>query len=421
MTNNLQLTPISSNYKSILPKQIRQKSLPLKMKAWVTYRGGKTVLEEMPIPRMLPDDVLIEALWISICASDVNKFVGLVPGLIKTVFGHEFAGQIVAAGENVDKNLIGQTVVVEEHYPCLQCGNCKNGEFDRCEDEGFLGWYKSGNPDDWVRNGAFAEYVSIHHSCAKPTEGIENLDFFPSLAEPFGNAVKMGSIIREKCNGMPETIAVWGGCGAQALYMVPYLAHSGVKNFILIYKGTPAKLYMQEMVKSLDSKFFFVHSSDLESLNELKKSKTGDNGFVTIELTGSSSIQDSAVQYASPGGKIFYYGLPAGGKTVYIPGTEIDIFSFITGKSGFEQLSINGVKAYRVMGRNKKTWDTTIQVLKSDKQLLEYINKPLVLAGTTENLGNLVRYLISNGVRYNQKPYGPRPAKFALVNDEMML
>ncbi|UCB46570.1 MAG: hypothetical protein JSV25_03875, partial [Spirochaetota bacterium] len=141
---------------------------------------------------------------------------------------------------------------------------------------------------------------------------------------------------------------------------------------------------------------------------------------ISIHLTGNSSIQDSAVKYAYPGGKIFYYGLPKGGKPVYIPGTEIDLFSFITGKSGSDGLSLNGIRAYSVMGRDNKTWDTAIQVLKCEKQLLEYIKKPLVLAGTTQNLGDLVLYLVSHGVRYNQKPYGPRPAKFALVSETLI-
>ena len=90
-TSKLKLLPIGSNYKSLLPKYQISDPLPDKMRAWVTYKGGKTVLEEISLPKILPDDVLIEPLWISICASDVNKFVNLVADLEKTVFGHEFA------------------------------------------------------------------------------------------------------------------------------------------------------------------------------------------------------------------------------------------------------------------------------------------------------------------------------------------
>lgn len=419
-TSKLELIPIGSDYNSILPKHQIPDPLPKKMKAWVTYKERRTVLEEVPVPKMLPDDVLIEPLWISICASDVNKFVDLIGDLKKTIFGHEFAGRIVVVGENVDKNLIGQTVVVEEHYPCLECSSCLEGKFDRCQKEGFLGWYKSGNPKDWIRNGAFAEFVCIHQSCAKPTQGIEKLNFFPSLAEPLGNTVKMGRIVREKCGRVPETLAIWGGCGAQALYMVPYFTSRGVKNFVLIYRGKPAMMYMRRCVMDLDANFYFVNSDDYERLNRLKKELGQEDGFISIELTGQEKLQRMVIDYASPRGKIFYYGLPAGGKKVMIPGTNIDIYTFVTGRAGIKELNLNGVTGIRVMGRDNESWKETIEALKNNGQLRKEIMKPLVMAGTTENIGDLVDYLINRGVRYNQEPYGPRPAKFAIVSEKMM-
>jgi len=416
----LGLLPVGSDYKSILPEYLMPEPLPQRMKAWVTYRGGKTVLEEISLPRMLADDVLVEPLWISICASDVNKFINLTGDEKKTIFGHEFAGRVVAVGENVNQARIGQIVVVEEHYPCLECNLCLRGEFDECEKEGFLGWYESGNPEDWLRNAAFAEFVSIHESCLKLTQGIEKLNFFPSLAEPLGNAVKMGRIVKEKCGRMPETLLMWGGCGAQALYMVPYFVNKGVKNFVLIYRGKPAMMYMKRRVMDLHANFYFVTSEDQQELNLLKKELRQKDGFVSIELTGQEKLQKMVIEYASPRSKIFYYSLPQGGKKVMIPGTNIDIHTFVAGKAGIEELNLNGVTGTRVMGRDNESWKETIDVLKTNTQLRKEIMKPLVMAGTTENIGDLVEYLVNNGVRYNQDPYGLRPAKFALISEKMM-
>jgi len=369
---------------------------------------------------VLADDVLIEPLWISICATDVNKFVDLTGSSKKTIFGHEFAGRVVAFGENVNKTLIGQVVVVEEHYPCLECSSCLEEKFDECEREGFLGWYKSGNAKDWLRNGAFAEFVSIHESCAKRTQGIEKLNFFPSLAEPFGNAVKMERIVREECGRMPETLLIWGGCGAQALYMVPYFTSRGTRNFVLIYRGKPAMMYMKRCIMDLNAKFYFVNSEDQQELNLLRKELGQEEGFVSIELTGQEKIQKLVIEYASPKGRIFYYGLPQGEKKVMIPGTNIDISTFVTGKAGVEELDLNGVKAVRIMGRDDESWKETIKALKNNTQLRKEIMKPLVIAGTTENIEDLVDYLVENGVRYDQEPYGLRPAKFVVVSEKMM-
>ncbi len=419
MKTSFNLLPVGADYRSLLPKHEIPDSLPKKMKAWVTYKGGKTVLEEVYLPRLLPNDVLIETLWISICASDVNKFVNLPEGVDRTIFGHEFAGRVVACGEMANKQLLGEIVVVEEHYPCLHCSACINGNLDRCRKEGFLGWYRSGNPEDWLRNGAFAEYVSIHYSCAKPTLGIEKLNFFPSLAEPFGNAVKMGMMIEQKCERVPDTVLIWGGCGAQALYIVPYLVMMGVRNFVLIYRGKSAMLYMKEFVKELDADFYFVHTYDQEHMDSLKNKLGQYNGFVTMELTGHKEVQRSAVKYASPRGKIFYYGLPDGSTKVFIPGTNIDIHSFITGNSGTEELNINGVKGIRVMGRDSRSWEKSIKAIKESPSLRKAIMKPFVFAGNTSCIGELVKYLLNYGVRYNENPYGARPAKFALVSEKM--
>ncbi|RLC35889.1 MAG: hypothetical protein DRH33_07880 [Candidatus Nealsonbacteria bacterium] len=377
-TSGLELIPIGSDYKSILPKHPILAPLPERMKAWVTYRGGKTILEEVSLPKILADDVLIEPLWISICTSDVNKFINLTGNQKKTIFGHEFAGRIVAVGRNVNKALIGQIVIVEEHYPCLECDLCLERKFDKREREGFLGWYKSGNSKDWLRNGAFAEFVSIHKSCLKSTQGIEKLNFFPSLAEPFGNTVKMERIIREKCGRIPETLLIWGGCGAQALYMVPYFASKGTRNFVLIYRGKPAMRYMKRCVTDLDAHFYFVNSEDQKELDRLKRELGQEDGFVSIELTGEKKLQKMVIEYASPRGKIFYYGLPQGGKKVIIPSTNIDIHTFVTDRAGIEELSLNGVKATRVMGRDNESWKKTIDTLKTDAQLRKDIMKPLV-------------------------------------------
>jgi len=170
----------------------------------------------------------------------------------------------------------------------------------------------------------------------------------------------------------------------------------------------------------LHANFYFVTSDDQQELNLLKKELGQEDGFVSIELTGQEKLQKMVIAYASPKGKIFYYGLPQGGRKVIIPGTNIDIHTFVTGKAEIEELNLNGVKAIRVMGRDNESWKETIQALKIDAQLRKEIMKPLVMAGTTENIGDLVEYLINNGVRYNQEPYGPRPTKFAFISERMI-
>lgn len=179
-------------------------------------------------------------------------------------------------------------------------------------------------------------------------------------------------------------------------------------------------MYMKSCVTDLDANLYFVNSGDEQELNRLKKELGQEDGFVCIELTGQEKVQRRVVDYASPRGKIFYYGLPEAGKRIMIPGTNIDLYTFVTGRAGIEELDLNGVKGFRVMGRDSESWKETIERLKTNGQLRKRVMKPLVMAGTTENISDLVDYLINNGVRYDQDPYGPRPAKFAVLSERMV-
>lgn len=418
-SNNFELVPIGSDYKSILPHH-KIPTPQKEMNAWVSYKDGKTLLEKVPIPKVLHNDVLIEVLWISICPSDIKRLKDKGLNLEKNIYGHEFAGRIISIGKYVDKNLLGQIVVIEEHYPCLNCDECKKGHYDNCKKEGFLGWYKSGNHNDWVRNGSFAEYVSIHHSCAKKTEGIEKLDFFPSLAEPFGNAVKMEMTIREVCNDIPETIVIWGGCGLQGSYMSAYFSTKGVKNIILLDINDVSIHYMKKQSESLKAKFYLLNIKNHKKLILLKKKLRQENGFVNIDLTGNSNVIELILRYANPNGKIFFFGFPDNYKKTIIPGTNINLYYFLIGKIGIEWIKKDGIIGVRVIGRDNKAWEKTIKVLKKDKNLRRFILNYLVLAGSFKNIGKLIGYIKSNGSRYYQPPYGLRPAKFGVISERML-
>jgi|GEM_PF-3528566 len=417
--SELRLLPVGNNYKSVLPSS-NINTPPREMDAWVSYNNGKTFLEKVPVPGMLDQDVLIEVLWTSICPSDIKRLTDMGPDQKKAILGHEFAGRVVSVGKNADADLLGQIVAIEEHYPCLNCSECKMGQFDRCKREGFLGWYRSGNPDDWLRNGSFAEYVSIHHSCAKRTEGIEELDFLPSLAEPFGNAVKMEMSIREECKEMPETVILWGGCGFQGSYMSAYLSCKGVKNLILLDKNRANIRYMREQLKELNARFFLLDIEDHEMLVELKKRLRQEGGFINIDLTGDYSVLELNLKYAAPEGKVFFFGLPDNHKKTTIPGTKINLFDFLTGKAGINHVSINDVRGIGVMGRDNETWNKTIEVIKKDKSLRRFIMKPVVLAGSNKNIGQLIEYIKSNGSRFDQAPFGLRPGKFAVTSEKIL-
>src|SRR6185436_17834700 len=139
-------------------------------------------LEEVPVPKVEGDDVLIRVLRTAICGTDVHIYKWdawaqkTIP--VPMVVGHEFVGEIVEVGENVEGYHPGQIVAGEGHIVCGRCRNCMAGRRHLCPNTQGVGVN---------RPGAFAEFVAIPQSnCwhADPSIPLDVLSCF----DPLGNA-----------------------------------------------------------------------------------------------------------------------------------------------------------------------------------------------------------------------------------------
>ncbi len=126
------------------------------MKAQV-FRGVNNLsYEEVPVPELLPDEVLVQVQVVGLCQSDIKKirYPLYEP---PRIFGHETAGTISAVGSEVKGWQVGDRVVVLHHIPCMHCGYCLNDNFSMCEVYKNItttaGFAPSG--------GGFAEYVKV--------------------------------------------------------------------------------------------------------------------------------------------------------------------------------------------------------------------------------------------------------------------
>src|SRR2546422_4265521 len=113
-------------------------------------------IEEVPVPEVRGDDVLIRVLKTSICGTDVHIYnwdawaQKTIP--VPMVVGHEFVGQIVEAGSNVHDFHLGDIVSGEGHVVCGRCRNCLAGRRHLCKDTQGIGVNQP---------GAFAEYLAF--------------------------------------------------------------------------------------------------------------------------------------------------------------------------------------------------------------------------------------------------------------------
>lgn len=195
-----------------------------RMSAAVLYGSEELRIEQIAIPEIGPDEVLVRVRVALTDGTDLKVWRrGYHAAMIKppAVFGHELAGEIAAAGPDVRAFRVGDRVVPANSAPCLECFFCKRGQPNLCEDLLF-------------NNGAYAEYIRIpgrvvRQNMLRIPEGVSFSD--AALTEP------LACVLR----GVHETgirsgdTAVVIGCGPIGLKFIRVLAARGV-NVIALAK-----------------------------------------------------------------------------------------------------------------------------------------------------------------------------------------
>lgn len=126
------------------------------MKAQVFRGVDQLSYEDVPLPEIRADEVLVQVRVVGLCQSDIKKIKYPLYEPPR-IFGHETAGTIAAVGSDVQKWQTGDRVVVLHHIPCMHCAYCLNENFSMCEVYKTItttaGFAPSG--------GGFAEYVKV--------------------------------------------------------------------------------------------------------------------------------------------------------------------------------------------------------------------------------------------------------------------
>jgi threonine 3-dehydrogenase len=139
-------------------------------------------MEDVPVPEIGPNDVLIRIKKTAICGTDIHIYAWdawaqkTIP--VPMVVGHEFAGEVAALGSAVTGLVVGDRVSGEGHLTCGHCRNCRAGKRHLCRNTVGVGVN---------RPGCFAEFLSIPAGNAfKLPDSVP--DEIAAFLDPFGNA-----------------------------------------------------------------------------------------------------------------------------------------------------------------------------------------------------------------------------------------
>jgi len=129
------------------------KMISLKNRVGRVVEPGKVDFLIRTVEEPKSHQVVIKIVSSAICGSDLHIFKGKHPSApLPITIGHEFAGEVIAVGNEVSKVKVGDRVTVEPIIVCGKCYACRSGNYGHCENISFT--YRNGD-------GAMADYITV--------------------------------------------------------------------------------------------------------------------------------------------------------------------------------------------------------------------------------------------------------------------
>jgi 2-desacetyl-2-hydroxyethyl bacteriochlorophyllide A dehydrogenase len=264
------------------------------MRAIVLDQPGSFRIADVPDPAPGPGQMLVRVECCGICGTDLHILDGEFPPTPYPITpGHEFAGQIVACGTDVEPDLkVGDRVAVDPSLYCGWCRRCRAGHDNLCEN-----WAAIGDTID----GAFAEFVPVPavnaHRLADHIDGQHG-----AMAEPLACALhglrRLGSVIG-------ESVAIVGA-GTMGLLLLQLLVRAGAGR-VAVVDPTAAR---RGVARTLGADQAVAAAAELD----------GVRFGVAVEATGVPAAIESAVDLLDRGGRLLVFGVaPAEAKIAISP------------------------------------------------------------------------------------------------------
>ena len=314
------------------------------MKALVKKEAKEGLwLEEVPVPEIDNNDVLVKIQKTAICGTDVHIYnwddwaQKTIP--VPMTIGHEFAGVIVAMGTNVTGLNIGDVVSGEGHIVCERCRNCLAGRRHLCPNTIGIGVN---------RTGSFAEYLSIPaKNVFRPN--IEIPTDVLACFDPYGNAVHTALSF----NMVGEDVLITGA-GPIGIMAAMVAAHCGARNIVI----TDVNSYRLDLVKSIVPRAIPLNVMDGPISEEFMRSLGILEGFdVCLEMSGSPAAFEEVLGKMINGGSIAMLGIMP-------DGTAIDWTKVV-----FKGLTIKGIYGREIF----ETWYKGVMMVQTGLPLEKII------------------------------------------------
>ena len=251
-------------------------------------------MQEVPIPTCGVNDVLIRIQKTAICGTDIHIYTwdtwaqATIP--VPMIVGHEFCGEIIEIGEEVNGLHLGQRVSGEGHITCGMCRNCRAGRQHLCRKTLGVGVN---------RPGCFAEFLVIPAVNVMVLPDTVSADE-ASILDPFGNAAHCALSF----DMVGEDVLITGA-GPIGIMAVAIARHVGARHVVI----TDVNDYRLDLARKMGATRA-VHVGQ-QSLNQVMDELGMKEGFdVGLEMSGNPMALNDLIGAMNHGGHVALLGIP---------------------------------------------------------------------------------------------------------------
>jgi len=317
-----------------------------KMKAQVLYEPNVLKAEELEMPKISQNEVLVKIKAVGICGSDISYYYGHSPlgtadGKGPLVIGHEMSGEVVEVGEipaSMGLFKPGDRVTLNPVMQCNACSACLNGQFNVCSNMVVLGVSV---------NGGFAEYCKANYTHVyKLPDSVSYVE--GALAEPLACAAYA---VANADIGLGHTVVIYGP-GGIGLMMAQLAKSVGAGSVIMVGRRDyplelALKMGVDHVINTSDSSSPYYSTDVAAKVQEL----TGDLAERCIVSTSSMEALQGALDVTGNGSCVVYFGLPG-------PEDELKV-------NVLE--AINKDRTIKFSWLAPNTWDTVLKAIAANK------------------------------------------------------
>ena len=258
------------------------------MKVAMYYNNNDVRIEELPVPKIGPEELLVKVIASGICGSDVMEWYRIKKAPL--VLGHEIAGTIEKVGSSVTQFNVGDRVFVSHHIPCNTCHYCLGGNHTVCET------LHTTNYDP----GGFAQFIRV--PALNVDRGVfllpEELSYEEgAFIEPLGCVIRGQRIARLQSG---QSVLILGS------------GISGLLHLLLARSSGAGRIMMTDINENrLKAAREFGADAIInarENVPELIRSLNNGRGAdLVIVCTGAHSAFDQALASVDRGGTVLFF------------------------------------------------------------------------------------------------------------------